>query len=68
MTEVLELELEPDPGWHAVPEDLDELPDWSIQLVRELAGPEADEDAVRAAAESVLEHGRAQLEAQVEFA
>ena len=68
MTEVLELELEPDPGWHPVPEELDDLPDWSMGLVRELAGPEADEDAVRATAEGLLLHARAQLEAQVEFA
>jgi hypothetical protein len=65
--EVLELELEPDAGWYAVPEDADELHDWSIALVRELA-PEADEDAVRTAAESVNLHGRAQLDAGVEFA
>ncbi|WP_138758718.1 hypothetical protein [Modestobacter altitudinis] len=68
MTDVLELELEADPGWYAVPEDADELHEWSIGLVRELAGPGAEEDAVRSAAESVFLHGRTQLEAGVEFA
>lgn len=54
----LELELEPDPGWYAVPEDPDEVAAWSVALVRELAGPDADQDAVRGAAEVVRLHAQ----------
>jgi len=64
----LELELEPDPGWYAVPEDEAEAPAWAEGLVRELAGPEAADTAVLATTESVLAHARAAYEAQVELA
>jgi hypothetical protein len=63
----LEFELEPDPGWFAVPEDLESLHDWSIALVRELAGADAPEDEVRASAESVYAHAREMVEDLVEL-
>lgn len=59
MTEVLELELEPDPGWYPVPPDAADVPAWSRELVRALAGADADEDTVRACAEVVRLHADA---------
>lgn len=64
----LELALEPDPGWYPVPDDPDEVAAWSVQLVRELAGPDADEDAVRGAAEVVRLHADAAHEDLAELA
>ncbi|SDF22001.1 hypothetical protein SAMN05660662_1398 [Blastococcus aurantiacus] len=64
----LELELEPDPGWYAVPEDEAEAAGWAEGLVRELAGPGAEDQAVLVTTESVLAHARAAYEAQVELA
>ena len=63
----LELELEPDPGWFEVPEDPEELADWAAGLVRELAGPEAPDDRVRAAADDVHRHARGMVEDGVEL-
>lgn len=64
----LELELEPDPGWFAVPEDEAEAAAWAEDLVRALAGPEAADTAVLATTDSVLAHAREAYEAQVELA
>ncbi|RBY76933.1 hypothetical protein DQ239_12140 [Blastococcus sp. TF02-09] len=64
----LELELEPDPGWYAVPEDAAEAAAWAEDLVRALAGPEAADTAVLATTDSVLAHAREAYAAQVELA
>jgi hypothetical protein len=68
MTDELELELEPDPGWYAVPEDPDGLDDWAHGLVRELAGPEAAGEAVKGGAEVVRLHAELAHEQLVELA
>lgn len=66
--ELLELELEPDPGWYEIPEDSADFREWALGLVRQLAGPDADEDAVRASAEVVLAHAWQAADAMVELA
>lgn len=63
----LELELETDPGWFEVPEDPAELDDWSLGLVRELAGPEADEQRVRESAAGVRAHAQVMVDDGVEL-
>lgn len=64
----LELELDPDPGWYPVPEYEDEVDTWASWLVRELAGPNAGEDDVRATVEDVRAHARRAHQLQVELA
>ena len=66
--EVLELELDPDPGWYPVPEDDVDLYDWALDLVRQLAGPEAGAEVVLASAEDVVRHARLAREDLVELA
>ncbi|MCW2581868.1 MAG: hypothetical protein JWQ53_658 [Klenkia sp.] len=66
--EVLELDLDPDPGWYPVPEDDVDLYDWALDLVRERAGADAGDDVVLAAAEDVVRHGRPAREDLVELA
>jgi hypothetical protein len=66
--DVLELELDPDPGWYPVPEYEDEVDTWAAWLVRELAGPDAGEDDVGTVVEDVRAHARRAHELQVELA
>ncbi|SOE01471.1 hypothetical protein [Blastococcus haudaquaticus] len=68
MTEHLEMELEPDPGWFEVPEEGADLEEWSLDLVRRLAGPENDPEAIGASAAVVAEHARAAHDLLVELA
>lgn len=66
--EFLELELDPDPGWHPVPEDDVDLYDWALGLVRERAGTGAADDVVLTAAEDLVRHARPAREDLVELA
>jgi hypothetical protein len=63
---VLELELEPDPGWLEVPE-ADDLYGWALETIRGLAGPDADDEAVLATVEDVHRHARLAQDELVEL-
>ena len=65
---MIEFELDPDPGGTQVPEEDVDLFDWAVDLVRQLAGPDADGDVVLATAEDVVRHARLAHQDLVELA
>jgi hypothetical protein len=67
MTESTTIELDPERGWYAVPEDRDDVAGWADWLVRQLAGPDADDGAVERAVAEVTVHALASHDAAIEL-